>query len=416
MRQASPTKTGWFGPVLATVLLQFIGTFTLFFMPTVAPLMAAEFGWRESMIGYLASLTMLGSMTFLMVVAPLIYRAGPIRSIQLGLGFCVFAFGLLFLPIWVAPVVASLLIGLSYGPAVPASSQILQRFSPPQHRSLLFSIKQSGGALGGVFGGLTLPAVAAVGGWRGTVLFAIVLVVVFAAMVQPLRERTDDQRDRQMRLNARSFLSLDNLARPVLALRSVPGLLSYALGGGLLGITQGCWNAFLVTFLVTRLDYTLAGAGAIFAIMQAATIGGRVVMGWVSDRLGSGVAVMRIVSVATFLLTGILAFASPVWPYWLIVTLALLSGVGVNGWNGVNLSEVTSRVPRHFIGEASAGSIVIVMGGHIVGPSAFAVLLSLAERFDVTFLAAGTVALLALPFFGRLDRPSAAVDSRPPLN
>jgi MFS family permease len=408
MLQEPSKPNAWFGPVLATVLLQFIGTFTLLFMPAVAPLMAAEFGWQKSMIGYLAALTMFGSMIFLMAVAPLVHRAGPIRSVQFGLAFCFLAFLLLFMPLWIAPVIGSLLIGLSYGPSVPASSQVLQRFSPPQHRSLMFSIKQGGGALGGVFAGVALPAVAYFGGWRGTVLFAMALVFVFAILVQPLRERIDDQRDRERRLTPRAFLSFENLSRPVRALTAVPGLLPFALGGGLLGITQGCWNAFLVTFLVTHLNYSLASAGAIFATMQAATFAGRLMMGWFADRTRSGLLVMRTVSIGGFLITGALAFAGPEWPLWVIALIAVMSGIGVSGWNGVNLSEVTTRVPRHLIGEASAGAIVIVMGGHIVGPSAFAVLLSIVDRFDIAFIAAGTISLLALPLIGRIERTPAA--------
>jgi MFS family permease len=404
MLQVTSKPKIWLGPVVATVLLQFIGSFTLLFMPTVAPLMAAEFGWQKSMIGYLAALIMFGSMLFLMAVAPLVHRYGPVRSVQLGLGFSILAFALLFLPVWVAPVIGSFLIGLSYGPSVPSSSQVLQRFAPPQHRSLLFSLKQGAGAIGGVFAGLALPAVAAFGGWRGTVLFAILLVVIFVFAVQPLRDRVDDQRDRERRLTARAFLSFENLARPVKSLAGVPGLLPFALGGGLLGVTQGCWNAFLVTFLVTHLGYSLASAGAVFAVMQAATFGGRLVMGWFSDRAGSGLAAMRIVSVGGFLLTLALAFAEPDWPSWAVVLIAVVSGFAVSGWNGVNLSEVTTRVPRHLIGEASAGSIVIVMSGHIVGPSAFAVLLSLVDRFDIAFIAAGVVSIFALPLIGRLGR------------
>ena len=77
----------------------------------------------------------------------------------------------------------------------------------------------------------------AVGG--GAVVFATLLVIVFVAIVQPFRERIDEERDRQRRLSARSFLSIENLSRPVLALTSVPGLLPYALSGGLLGMTWG---------------------------------------------------------------------------------------------------------------------------------------------------------------------------------
>ena len=92
MVQVPPKSGGWFGPVLVTVLLQFVGSFTLLFMPIVAPLMAAEFGWQKSMIGYLAALIMFGSMIFLMAVAPLVHRAGPVRSVQIGLSFCIVAF------------------------------------------------------------------------------------------------------------------------------------------------------------------------------------------------------------------------------------------------------------------------------------------------------------------------------------
>ena len=61
MLQVTSKPTGWLGPVVAVVLLQFIGSFTLVFMPNVAPLLAAEFGWPESMIGFLAALIMAGS-------------------------------------------------------------------------------------------------------------------------------------------------------------------------------------------------------------------------------------------------------------------------------------------------------------------------------------------------------------------
>lgn len=405
MLQETSKPTGWLGPVVAVVLLQFIGSFTLVFMPNVAPLMAAEFGWTDSMIGFLAALIMAGSMSFLMAVAPLVHRAGPVRAIQFGLIFCIAAFLMLFVPLWIAPVIGAFLIGLSYGPSVPGSSQILQRFCPPSHMSLMFSIKQAAGALGGVCAGLALPAIAHFSGWRGTVVFAIILVAVLTVAVQPLRDRLDDQRDRARRLTFRAFLSVENLTRPVMALAAVPGLLPYAIGGGLLGITQGCWNAFLVTFLVSRLDYSLTHAGAIFATMQAATFGGRLVMGWISDRIGSGVAIMRFVSLATFVLTMVLAFVSPAWPGWLVALLAVASGVGVSGWNGVNLSEVTTRAPRHLIGEASAGAIVIVMGGHIIGPAFFgAMLWAIDGRFDTAFIAVGTISLVSLPLFNRLHR------------
>jgi MFS family permease len=289
---------------------------------------------------------------------------------------------------------------------VPASSQVLQRFSPAPHRSLIFSIKQGSGAIGGVFAGLAVPAVASFGGWRGAVLMSLCMVLTFAVVVQPLRHRADDERDRTRRLTPKAFLSPENLTRTIRALQSVPGLLSFACAGGLLGLTQGCWNAFLVTFLVNHLGYSIGRAGAIFAVMQIATFIGRMFMGWLSDRLGSGVPIMRISAIGSFLVTAVLALASPTWPFWTIVLLSFTSGVAVSGWNGVNLAEATLRVPVHLVGEASAGSIVVVTLGQIVGPMAFGLLLYFIDRFDIAFVIAGAVSLFALLLIGQPKRPA----------
>ena len=225
---------------------------------------------------------------------------------------------------------------------------------------------RGGGALGGVFAGLTLPIVALYGGWRGAVVFATVLVIIFVAIVQPFRERIDEERDRQRRLSARSFLSIENLSRPVRALTSVPGLFPYALGGGLLGMTQGCWNAFPCDISWSLISITVfrAPARSLRPCRRQRWVVECLWAGF-ADRAGSGITVMRIAAIGSFVITGVLALAGPDWPFWAIVLIALVSGVGVNGWNGVNISEVTTRAPRHLIGEASAGCVVIIMCGHI---------------------------------------------------
>jgi hypothetical protein len=96
-----------------------------------------------------------------------------------------------------------------------------------------------------------------------------------------------------------------------------------------------------------------------------------------------------------------LVLAGPGWPVWSIALIAAVSGVGVCGWNGVNLSEIASRAPRHMIGEAAAGAILVIMLGHVVGPSGFALLLALTGRFDIAFVVAGAISLLALPLYRR---------------
>src|SRR5215204_2541778 len=74
----------------------------------------------------------------------------PIRALQIGLGLGGVGVALLALPFFAAPILASFLIGLGYGPSTPAGSDVLQRYAPARHRNLIFSIKQAGVPVGGV--------------------------------------------------------------------------------------------------------------------------------------------------------------------------------------------------------------------------------------------------------------------------
>src|SRR5690606_23034631 len=77
---------------------------------------------------------------------------------------------------------ACFLMGLSGGVTTPAGSEVLQRYSPPEKRNLIFSIKQAGVPLGGVMAGLAIPAVVALAGWRSA-LFACAGLVLLVTVL-----------------------------------------------------------------------------------------------------------------------------------------------------------------------------------------------------------------------------------------
>jgi hypothetical protein len=96
------------------------------------------------MIGWLAALNTAGSVVFLMAGTPLIYHLGSIRSLQMGMAVGMIGVLMLTLPLDLAALAGSFLMGLCYGPSVSGGGDILQRLSPPQHCNLLFSAKQAG--------------------------------------------------------------------------------------------------------------------------------------------------------------------------------------------------------------------------------------------------------------------------------
>jgi MFS family permease len=332
------------------------------------------------------------SRAFLLTGNPLIRRVGPIRALQIGMLLGALGVAALALPIVIAPIVGSFLLGVGYGPSTPAGSEVLQRHAPPRHRNLIFSIKQAGVPVGGVLAGLALPPIAEAAGWRATLVFSFAVAVLTALAVQPLRARIDAERSHHQPMSFGAVFGAQNIARPLRSLWSAPGLPRLAFVGACFAVGQGCWFAFLVTYLVTELRLSLTAAGLVFAVMQATGVFGRILLGWVSDRLGSALRAVAVTSAATSLA---LALTGPGWPAWTIALLAGIGGVTVSSWNGVQIAEVARLAPRQLIGETTAGSTILIFLGYIVGPSGVAMLVASTGRFDAAFLAVALATLAA---------------------
>lgn len=396
-RSAAVSGPGsWLQPLFATLLVQATAAFLTRIVPTIAPALQFEFGWTDTSIGYLAAVTTFGSIAFLTTGSPLIRHVGPIRALQIGLALGLFGLALLPASATAATVLGCLLVGVGYAPSSPAGTDILQRLAPPAHRNLIFSIKQAGVPIGGVLAGVALPPLADAYGWRATLLASALFVLATIGLVQPLRNRLDAERQAgRMRLGM--FLSQENLARPLRALGAAPGTVRLSFAGACLAYGQGCWFAFLVTFAVAELGFSLVAAGLVFAIMQAAGIFGRVLLGWVSDRLGSGIMTLRLAAVGGAATAIAAAFASRSWPLWAVALLSGISGLTVTSWNGVQIAEVARRAAPGRIGDTAAGATVLVFVGLVLGPASFAAILGATGRFDLAFLSVAVVS--ALPVF-----------------
>ncbi|MBE9604111.1 MFS transporter [Acetobacteraceae bacterium H6797] len=385
----------WFAPLAAVLVIQTTATILSRITATLAPPMLAAHGWSPGMIGWLASLNTVGSVVFLMAGTPLIHRLGSIRSLQMGMAIGVIGALMLTLPLDLAALAGSFLMGLCYGPSVSGGGDVLQRLSPPQHRNLLFSIKQAGVPLGGVLAGLTLPFAAAHLGWQGAILAIALLPVVTILAVQPMRESVDAGRDRTRVLTVSTFLSLTNLTRPLTVLNRAPGLVAVGLAGCFMAIGQGAWFAFLVTYAAVELHFPLPLAGALFATMQTVSIGGRMLLGWVSDKLVPGLTVLRLCCLASAAATATLALSGPHWPSWSLFALAAVAGIAVSSWNGVQNAEMARRAPPGMIAETMAGGTILIFTGYIVGPPLFGAVAMASGGMSTGFMLNAAITLLA---------------------
>jgi len=379
-------EPSWRIALATMVAVQMATSFLTRIPSTLAPVLAAERGWSDAVVGYLASLNTLGAILFLALGAPFLHRMGSVRALQAGLVVGIVGLTLLLPPFSAAAAMAALLIGLAYGPSAPAGNDILHRTAPLRRRAMIFSIKQAGVPVGGIIAGLGLPAIVAAFGWRVSLLAAGIFVSVVLLSVQPMRASLDAGRRRDQALTMRTFLSPANLLAPLAALTASASLLRLAAAGACLAVGQGIWFAYLITFAVSALGYDLRAAGVAFATMQAASVIGRPLLGWLADRFGSPRRLLGLIGLGSGLTSLAMAFVGPGWSYPLFCALAAVAGICVSSWNGVQLSEIARACPSHLVREASAGATLIIFLGYVAAPSVFALLLTLTGRFDIGFL------------------------------
>lgn len=376
----------WLGPLLAMLVVQTAVSFLSRIPPTLAPTLAPRVGWPAESVGYLSSLITGGSIVVLLLAAPLQRRAGSMRTLQIGVALGVAGTLLSALPSALALVAGSLLIGLAIGPPSTAGMDVLQRYAPLRHRNLLFSVKQAGVPLGGVAAGLLLPGAVQGLGLEGAFVAAAALGAAALWLVQPWRERVDALRDRSLRLHWRQFGSIDAMRRPLAVLAAMPAMRRMGVAGACLATGQSAWFAFLVTYLVSRLGWSLVAAGALFALMQVLSALGRPLAGFLSDRLGDGLRVLRWMAAGSAGTTLVFAFCTPAWPAWVVVALAVLAGLTVASWNGIQFAEVARLAPRESLGEAMAGATLLLLAAYVAAPVLFGLVLAAGGGYRLAFV------------------------------
>lgn len=401
---ADPAGYDWLRPLGATLALQTTSAYLFNVVPTLAPIIVASTSSSQTLIGWLAAVNTVGSIAFLMAGTPLIRRFGAIRSLQVGV--LVAGTGLVLLPVpsVAAVVVAALLMGLGYGPSSPAASDILQRYAPARHRVLIFSIRQAGVPLSGMIAGLLLPFLYTLAGWNAVIGASVAFVVLTALIVQPLRNRVDADRARDEPIALIHILSPANLLLPIRAVNASAGLRRIALAGACLAVGHGCWVAYFVLYATEVLRLSLIDAGFAFAVMQGCGIIGRITLGWVADRVQSGLAVLRGVAFASSATSCAIALAGPSLSFTGLCVLAAVAGVSVSSWNGVQVAVIAARVPTSSITASASGATILVFLGFVAGPLLFAGLLATTGSFAAGFLATAAATLLAAPRLNRLER------------
>jgi len=376
----------WLAGLLATTALQMAGSFMSQSLPVVAPLLTAEIGVGPEQIGAIYALNSLGAILFMACGTPLIARVGPLSAMRIGMLCGAAALLLLSTGLFPLVVLASLLLGLSYGPTPPASTRILATTAIERHRGLIFSLKQAGAQAGGVLAGLTIAPLAERFGWGAGVAMPIVLGVLVATAVGVLHRRLAVARDAGQIAALTDLLRWRLLREPIAVVLRSAELLHLTILTTALAIVQGVMFSFCVTYLVTARGMSITLAGLAYACMQAGGMFGRVFVGWAADRTGDSMRTMVWQGWASVALVAVWATLPADPGAWVIYPLAGLLGLVSASWPGLMLAEVSRLAPTGRIANAASGATMINFAGYVVGPAAFSLVVVLTDSWTAPYL------------------------------
>jgi MFS family permease len=373
--------------LLVTLLAaQTFGTVATMTLPAVAPAVAATHGINASLIGYQISVLALFMLVSLTLGSRLSVRWGACRTTQVALLLLVAGCLMAALPHAAFVFVSSVGFGLGYGLLSPPASQLLARFTPAARRNLVFSIKQTGVPLGGILAAAITPAIAVKLGWQWALAGTAAILCVLVIAMQRWRAVWDDDRDPSVRLASHPFSGIAIVwSRVVLRLLSI--------SGGCFVVVQVCLQTFTVVLFVEQLGIDLITAGVVLTASQVGGVFGRPFWGWLADVTRSCFGVLSVLA-GVMLVTCVLVPAlQPGWPVAIACALFFVLGSTASGWNGAFMAEVARLSPRKDISTATAGSLVFVNFGKMIGPI----------LFTTAYFATGSYTLV----FGLLAVPAA---------
>ena len=409
------------------VLTQMAATLAITGPAFLIPYMHADLGFTLTQAGTVAAAPSFGLILTLIAWGAFADRYGERLAMTLGIGFTALA-SAAAVAVVDSPVRMVIIIAASGAAAASvnsASGRVVMGWFPRHRRGLAMGIRQMSQPLGTSIAAVTVPPVAAAGGfpaylWFVAAVTGALAIVCFALVRNPppqvptraevadleRRNRSepaataDDHTEHE---EAGPTSAAEGRARPSSVFNPYRGdsfLWRIHAVSALLVIPQFAFSTYGLVWLIAVQGIGASAAGAIVAAAQIVGALGRMVVGGLSDRTGSRVGLMRVVAIAAVVLVAAIAFLSLTqMPVAAAIVFVLASTVSVAD-NGLAFASVAEAAGPRWSGKAmgaqNTGQFVM---SALLGPG-FGALVT-AFGYPVSF---GLIALAPLLSLGIIPR------------
>ena len=367
-----------FAPLGVTLAMQALATMALYSVPTVAPAMARDLDVPGELSGTFIACAY-GFGIFSALASPgFVHRFGAVRAVQLVMActaamLLASAIGSIF-----SLFMATMLLGVGYGAAAPASTHLLAPRTPRLVFNMVMSLRQIGVPLGGVLAALILPPVVVRFGWQAALLAEVPLLLAMILLCEIPRRRWDDGPP-----SSRPILGRELLV-PFQLLRQDRRILTLSVASFLFSGMSLCFVAFTTMQLTTRAGFDLVDAGRMLAVYQISGTISRPIWGWMADRFltpSHTLAVHGFGMAAAALLAGQIDTG---WSGGAVFALAIFAGITAGGYTGVAYAEFVNLGGTRRT-EATGLGTAMMFSGVLIMPPIFGVLVTLTDGYAISF-------------------------------
>jgi predicted MFS family arabinose efflux permease len=282
--------------------------------------------------------------------------------------------------VWLLGAVAA--TGFSQSLSNPVTNHVIAGMVPAGRRGLLMGTKQSGVQLGQFLAGATLPAAAAVVGWRAAASGSVILAVVGFALVLVV---VPDRRC-QAEAGARDPEGQREALPP-----GVWWLTAYAF---LMGAALQAANVHLPLYAFEEVRLSAVVAGATTGVMGAVGLVSRIGWGRIVEHVRSPTGPLVSLALAATISVLFLAVASPATPSVLWLGVAIHAATVMSS-NVVVMMAVVDLAPSGQVGRSSGILAVGMYVGFAIGPVSFGALADASGGYTAGWAILAVVYLVA---------------------
>ncbi len=384
---------GWKEYTAIILLWQVTASVCFYAIYAVTPFVRDDFGVSATSVGVLLTTLTLGYTLCLLPIGRVIDAYGERLVLVVGLlGLGVGSVGVTVAPSYVALLVAVFVLGAFYATAMPGTNIAVFNAIPHERLNTAMGIKQVGVTAGSGISAIAIPWFGATRfGWEVGFLLATacagVVSVVFWLVYDAEGERGDGD----------SVAIRDHLETPGYVLVLFAGFL---LASGLFTTT-----GYTILYVDEAVGATVVFAGITLAGAQVSGSVGRIVVGWLADRLSTPLRTSAPVILCFQAGASFVLFLSVTLVDSRLTAFALFAALGffVLGWPGIYYSYIGSLVPSEGIGSATAGGQIALNCGALVTPPVFGYLVDV-RSYAAAWIVLALAALASTVLFGVLSR------------